>query len=145
MLKSGLVLCNCTSQIGQNPLVSKYFTMQDRQTVNKDKYPSGLGLSAKAITGTKAQYRSCSPTKSFKVTGTVTNGGSVEALRDCGRNNFPQTSVFFNLHSAKEGVWPSTRIKIHSLSKTRNFRHHIRFAGTCCSRNFQVLTNGVVF
>lgn len=35
MLNSGLVLCSCTSHIGQNRLVSKYLTMQDRQTKHK--------------------------------------------------------------------------------------------------------------
>jgi len=35
MLSSGRVLCSCTSHIGQNRLVSKYLTMQDRQTVQK--------------------------------------------------------------------------------------------------------------
>jgi len=37
MLNSGRVLCSCTSHIGQNRLVSKYLTMQDRQTVQKNK------------------------------------------------------------------------------------------------------------
>jgi hypothetical protein len=35
MLNSGRVLCSCTSHIGQKRLVSKYLTMQDRQTVQK--------------------------------------------------------------------------------------------------------------
>lgn len=40
ILNSGLVLCSCTSHIGQNRFVSKYLTMQDRQTVvDKNKYP----------------------------------------------------------------------------------------------------------
>jgi len=38
MLNSGRVLCSCTSHIGQNRLVSKYLTMQDRQTVQKQIY-----------------------------------------------------------------------------------------------------------